>query len=82
MKICDNALRADPKNAEALVWHGSGVYYRWFNAFAQGDRQQGLELARQGMKMDVAVTKAPDKLGVRIPRVTFMLTSSHLRAQS
>lgn len=78
MKICDEALAANPKNAEALVWHGSGVYYRAFQAFQQGDQQKGLELARQGTKeMDDAVAESPENLGVRIPRGAFLLTSSH-----
>jgi hypothetical protein len=78
MKICEEALAADPKNSAALVWHGSGVYYRGFQAFQQGDQQKGMELARQGMKeMDQAVAEAPENLGVRIPRGAFLLTSSH-----
>jgi tetratricopeptide (TPR) repeat protein len=78
MKICEDALATDPKNAEALVWHGSGVYYQAFQAFQQGDQQKGVELARRGTKeMDDAVTMAPDDLGVRIPRGAFLLTSSH-----
>ncbi|HJX85000.1 MAG TPA: hypothetical protein VJ723_11705, partial [Candidatus Angelobacter sp.] len=28
MKICEAALAANPKDAEAMVWHGSGVYFR------------------------------------------------------
>ncbi len=79
MKICEEALTADPKNAEALVWHGTGVYYRAFQAFQHGDQQKGLELARQGMKeMDDAVAQSPENLGVRIPRGAFLLTSSRL----
>jgi tetratricopeptide (TPR) repeat protein len=77
MKICEEALAANPKNAEALVWHGSGVYYQALQAFRQGDQEKGMELARQGTKeMDDAVTMAPDHLGVRIPRGAFLLTSS------
>jgi tetratricopeptide (TPR) repeat protein len=78
MKICDEALAADPNNAEALVWHGSGVYYRAFQVFQQGDQQKGIEMVRQGMKeMDEAVTRAPENLGVRIPRGAFLLTTAH-----
>jgi tetratricopeptide (TPR) repeat protein len=78
MKICEDALATDPKNAEALVWHGSGIYYQAFVAFQQGDQQKGMELAQRGGKeMDDAVAMAPDSLGVRIPRGAFLLTSSH-----
>ena len=27
MKICEDSIAADPKNAEALVWHGAGLFY-------------------------------------------------------
>jgi tetratricopeptide (TPR) repeat protein len=77
MKICEDALAADPKNAEALVWHGAGVYFEASQAFQQGDRQKGTELAQLGAKeMDDAVAMAPDDVGVRIPRGAVMLTSS------
>lgn len=77
MKICDDALAVDPKNAEAMVWHGTGVYYQAFQAFQEGDPRRGTELAVRGMKeMDDAVAQAPDNLGVRIPRGAFLLTSS------
>lgn len=28
MKICEDTLATEPKNAEALVWHGSGLTYQ------------------------------------------------------
>lgn len=77
MKICEEALATNPKNAEALEWHGTGVYYQAFQAFREGDQQKGMELAQRGTKeMDDAVALAPDHLGVRIPRGAFLLTSS------
>ena len=77
MKMCEEALAANPKFPEAMVWHGSGLVYRAFGAFQTGDQQKGLELWRQGMQeMDTAVEMAPDNLGVRIPRGAFLLTSS------
>lgn len=78
MKICEDFLAANPKYPEAMVWHGSGIAYRSFQAFQAGDQQKGVELWRQGMQeMDTAVETAPDNLGVRIPRGAFLLTSSH-----
>jgi tetratricopeptide (TPR) repeat protein len=78
IKICEDALAADPKNAEALVWHGSGLFYQAGQAFQSGDRQKGGELWQRGLKeMDQAVELAPDDLGVRIPRGAVLLTASH-----
>jgi len=77
MKLCEDLLASDPKNAEALVWHGSGVYFQGVNAFRKGDAQAGGQLVQRGMKeMDQAVALAPDNLGVRIPRGAFLLTAS------
>lgn len=77
MKICEDLLAADPKNAEAMVWHGTGVYFQAFGAFQKGDMQTGAQLAQRGMKeMDDAVALAPNDLGVRIPRGAFLLTAS------
>ncbi len=69
MKICEEALAADPKNAQALVWHGSGVFFQAGQAFQKGDSQKGMELWQRGLKeMSDAVTLAPDALAVVIPR--------------
>lgn len=78
MKICEEALAANPQYPEAMVWHGSGLVYRSFGAFQTGDQQKGVELWRQGVQeMDRAVAIAPDNLGVLIPRGAFLLNSSH-----
>jgi tetratricopeptide (TPR) repeat protein len=77
MKICEEALAADPKNAEALVWHGSGVLYGAGHAFQSGDQQKGGEMWQRGLQeMDRAVELAPDDLGVRIPRGSVLLSAS------
>jgi hypothetical protein len=77
MKMCEEALAADPKNAEALVWHGSGVFYQSGQAFAKGDSQTGMQLWQRGLKeMDDAVALAPDSIGVRIPRGAVLLTGT------
>ncbi len=78
IKICEDTLAADPKNAQALVWHGSGVLFRAGQAFQKGDSQKGMELWQRGLKeMSDAVTLAPDALGVVIPRGAVVLTASH-----
>lgn len=77
MKACEEALKADPRNAYALVWHGSGVYFESNAAFQSGDQQKGMELFQRGVKeMDDAVAIAPDNAGVRIPRGAVLLTST------
>ncbi len=77
MKICEDLLAANPKDAEAMVWHGTGVYFHAGQAFQKGDAQTGVQLAQRGMKeMDEAVALAPNDLGVRIPRGAFLLTAS------
>lgn len=78
MKITEDALAANPQNAEALVWHGSGLSFRAGQAFARGDTQKGTDLWQRGMsEMDRAVALAPDDVGVRIPRGASLLGSSH-----
>jgi tetratricopeptide (TPR) repeat protein len=77
MKICEDSLAADPKNAEALVWHGSGLFYASGQASQKGDLEKGGDLWKRGLKeMDQAVELAPDQLGVIIPRGAVLLTGS------
>src|ERR1051326_1236831 len=77
MKICEDTLAADPKAAEALVWHGSGLFFQSGQAFQKGDQQKGGELWARGQKeMDAAWALAPDNLGVRIPRGASLMTAS------
>ncbi len=77
MKICEDSLAADPKNAQALVWHGAGLFYAAGQAFQKQDTQKGGELWARGLKeMDDAVALAPDQLGVVIPRGAVLLTAS------
>ena len=78
MKACEDALAADPKNAEAMVWHGSGVLFEAGKYFQTGDQQKGMEFWTRGLKeMQTAVDLEPDSVGVRIPRGAVLLTSSH-----
>jgi tetratricopeptide (TPR) repeat protein len=78
MKMCETALAENPKLAEAMVWHGAGVFFQAGQAFQKGDMQNGQEMWTRGLKeMDEAVVLAPDNLGVRIPRGAVLLTASH-----
>jgi tetratricopeptide (TPR) repeat protein len=77
MEVCEKALAENPKHAEALVWHGSGLAYRAGMAFQKGDSQTGMTLWTKGTgEMDEAVALAPDNVGVRIPRGAMLLQAS------
>lgn len=78
MKACEDALAADPKNAEAMVWHGSGVLVQAQQMFAAGDSEKAIPVWTRGLQeMQTAVDLAPDSIGVRIPRGAVLLTASH-----
>jgi len=78
MKICEEALKEDAGNAQALVWHGAGLFFESGEAFRTGDSQKGMDLYQRGLKeMESAVSMAPDDVGVRIPRGGVLLTGSH-----
>jgi len=69
MTACEEALAANPKHAEAMVWHGAGTFFMAGRAFAAGDVPKGMELSSRGQReMDEAVALEPDNIGVRIPR--------------
>ena len=77
MKACEDALKEDAGNAQALVWHGAGMFFQSGQAFQAGDSQKGMDLYQRGLKeMDSAATLAPDDVGVRIPRGATLLTGS------
>jgi tetratricopeptide (TPR) repeat protein len=77
MRVCEETLASDPKNAEALVWHGSGLFYQAGQAFQKGDQQNGMQLWTRGLKeMDDSVALSPDSIGVRIPRGAVLLAGS------
>jgi tetratricopeptide (TPR) repeat protein len=77
MDACERTLADNPKHAEALVWHGSGLAFQAGMAFQKGDMKTGGELWQRGMdEMNAAVTLEPDKVGVRIPRGAVLLQAS------
>jgi tetratricopeptide (TPR) repeat protein len=77
MKMCEDLLAQNPKNAEALVWHGAGTFYQSGQSFQAGDAAKGRELWQRGLQeMDQAVALAPDRISVRIPRGATLLTAS------
>jgi hypothetical protein len=77
MKLCEETLAKDPGNAQALVWHGSGLIFRGSQAVRAGEYPKGMPMMAQGLReMDEAVAKAPDQIGVLIPRGATLLEYS------
>jgi tetratricopeptide (TPR) repeat protein len=77
MKICEDILANDPKQPEALVWHGMGLVSESRQAFQKGDRQAGVAQWQRGLdEMDQAEAMAPNDLGVRIVRGAVLLVAS------
>src|SRR5579864_6828820 len=77
MKACEEVLAQNPNHAEALVWHGGGLFFTSGQLFRKGDPNKGRELYQRGLKeMSDAVALAPDNVGVLIPRGATLLTGS------
>src|ERR1700676_4178442 len=77
MKACEQVLAQNPKHAEALVWHGGGLFYMSGQLFRKGDTNKGMELYGRGLsEMNDAVAIAPENVGVLIPRGATLLTAS------
>lgn len=77
MTACKDALQQNPKNAEALVWHGAGDYFLGGQAFQNGDAAKGSELVQKGLTaMSDAVQMDPNNVAVLIPRGATLLQST------
>src|SRR5262249_46468915 len=77
METCERVLADDPKHAEALVWHGSGLFFEAGAAFRQGDSARGGDLFGRAMKeMDDAVALAPDNVAGLMPRGAVLLAGT------
>ena len=77
MNVCEQVLAANPNHAEALVWHGAGLFFQSGQLFQQGKREEGMQLSARGMaEMDKSVALAPDDIGVRIPRGAALLAAA------
>lgn len=77
MRVTAEVLRSDPKHAEALVWHGSGLFFQSGQYFQKGDYEKGQQLWTRSLEMmDRAVELAPDAVAVRIPRGAAVLQAS------
>jgi tetratricopeptide (TPR) repeat protein len=77
METCERTLAEDPAHAEAMVWHGSGLFIQAGAAFRQGESARGLEMFGRAIKeMDDAVALAPNNVAVRIPRGAVLLNGT------
>lgn len=77
MEACERTLARDPKHPEALVWHGSGLFFQAGQAFQAGDMAKGGPLWERGLaEMNEAVSLAPDSLAVVIPRGAVLLQAA------
>jgi tetratricopeptide (TPR) repeat protein len=77
MKAAEDALAANPKFAEAMVWHGSGRLFQAGQLFQKGDFEKGGPLWQKALQeMDDAVALEPENVAVIIPRGATLLTSS------
>ncbi|HYM12408.1 MAG TPA: hypothetical protein VEU62_16850 [Bryobacterales bacterium] len=77
MKVCEETLQNNPKDAQAMVWHGAGLLYLAGQSFRAGDGQRGAELWQRALQeMETAVALEPENLGVLIPRGASLLQAS------
>lgn len=74
---CDEGLAKNKDDAEALVWHGIGVFFKAGQAAKTGDYNAAGELLVKGSaEMDRAVELAPENPAVRVPRGAILLSGS------
>jgi len=77
MDTCERALAENPKQPEALVWHGAALLVQSGKAFQTGDMNAGGQLWQRGLgEMNEAVALAPDNVGVLIPRAATLLEAT------
>jgi hypothetical protein len=77
MKVCEDALAANPEHADALVWHGAGLMILAGEAFSRQDVETGRDRARRGREeMDRAERLAPDSLSVMLVRAAVLSASA------
>jgi hypothetical protein len=70
-------LAANPKDADAMVWHGVGVFFSAGHAFQTGDMDTGMDLYRKGLdEMARAVALDPDNDAVRSVRGAILMQAT------
>jgi tetratricopeptide (TPR) repeat protein len=77
MKLCEEALAADPDRADALVWHGAGLMFMAGEAQARQDLETARERSRRGAEeLERAHQLAPDSLSVILVRAVVLNASA------
>ncbi|MBL8207043.1 MAG: hypothetical protein JNM09_22610 [Blastocatellia bacterium] len=77
MAKCEEKLKAEPDNAEALVWHGAGLQFQSVSYFQKNEMQKGIELYQQGeTEMDRAVQLQPKSISILVPRAAHYVVFS------
>lgn len=73
---CDEALKQNPKHAEAMVWKGAAGVYLAGKSILANQTTEGMALLNKSLKeMDEAVKLEPRNLGVRLPRGAILLSA-------
>jgi hypothetical protein len=76
MQLCETTMAKNPEDAEAMVWHGSGLLIRSAQAGQDKDVKSEV-LFQQGLdEMDRAVVLAPDSPSVLLPQGATLLSVS------
>lgn len=69
MAACEEELKTNPKNGQALVWHATGLMFQARKAFSEQKMNDGFKAFRQSIKeFDQGVALEPKSPGTRIPR--------------
>lgn len=77
MAKCEEKLKTEPDNAEALVWHGAGLRFQAVAYFQKNEIQKGRELSQKGeAEMERAAQLQPKAISVLIPRAANYIVSS------
>jgi tetratricopeptide (TPR) repeat protein len=77
MSLCERILAGNPRHAEALVWHGSGLLFQAGQAFARGDADHGTQFWERGLaEVNQAVALEPENVAVLIPRGAVLLQAT------
>ena len=74
IRVCEQAPRRDPRNAQALVWHGSGLVTKATWLYTAGDSARGDKMFQQGIsEVNRGRDLAPNDIGVLIGRSALLV---------
>lgn len=76
MQLCETTLAKNPEDAEAMVWHGSGLLIRSTQAGQVKDVKPETLFQKGLDEMERAVVLAPDSPSVLLPRGATLLSVS------